>query len=149
MKSTADWPFSQIVVRATFSFVVLSPLMTFVLLLFKGLPPFAAGHTFDVVEWIYQTTWLVALMSGLWLSLVLTGIRSWLHFFIQPYDFGRCFSLGAVSGALAQAFSTWVYRALSHRPFSSFWIADAMIAGALAGSGITAFLLWRLSKETR
>jgi len=125
------------------SFLILSPLITLGLLILKGLPSFTAGHNLQLVLWVYQVTWVPALMSGILLSFVLAAIRPWMNFFTRPYDFGRCFSLGAISGALAEAFCTWTYRALSHRPFSSFWIAGAMISGALAGAGITAVLLRR------
>jgi hypothetical protein len=137
----------RMIVFMTVSFLLLSPLCTFGLLFLKGLPAFAAGHTFEVLVWVYQVTWMPALSSGLLLAGVLIAIRPWLPFFIRPYDIGRSFSLGAVTGALAEALSTWGYRTLSHRPFSSFWIAGAMIAGFLTGAGLTATLFARLAKR--
>jgi hypothetical protein len=128
---------------ATLAFLILSPFITLVLLYLKGLPSFTVGHNLELVLWVYQVTWVPALMSGLVLALALAAIRPWIAYFTRPYDFGRCFSLGAIAGALAEALCTWVYRAMSHRPFSSFWIAGAMISGALTGAGITAALLRR------
>jgi hypothetical protein len=128
---------------ATMAFLILSPLVTLGLLFLKGLPSFTAGHPLELVLWVYQVTWVPALMSGFLLSFVLDAIRTRMSYFTQPYDFGRCFSLGAISGALAEAFCTWLYRVLSRHPFSSFWIAGAMISGALAGAVITAALLRR------
>ena len=136
----------SLALKTTLSFVVLSPLITYGLLIGKGLPSFAAGHLWDVLVFAYQMAWIPALLSGLLLSLVLAGVRPWALWFIRPYDFGRCFSLGVVSGALTQAASTWGYRIISHRPFSSFWIAGAMISGAIAAAIIVPILLHRLSK---
>jgi len=137
-------PIAYFFVWVTLSFWVLAPLCTFELLLLKGLPSFAEGYRVVVLLWIYQVTWLPALVSGLLVSAVLVGLRPRLDHFLNPFDIGRCFSLGVITGALAEALSTWAYRAMSQRPFSSFWIAGAMIAGALAGAAIVTFLLWRI-----
>jgi hypothetical protein len=146
MQPTTTFPAVPTTLKASISFLVLSPLMTYGLLIGKGLPSFAVDHLWTVLVWVYQVTWIPALLSGLSLSLVLTGIRSRVLFFIRPYDFGRCLSLGVVLGALTEAASTWGYRLISHRPFSSFWIAGAMISGALAAAIIVPVLLLRLSK---
>jgi len=130
--------------QATFSFLIFTPFVTFVLIAVKGLPSFAIGHEIDVFLWVYQVTWLPALVSGVLFSSVLVGVKPWMGFFIQPYDFGRCFSLGAITGALAEAISTWAYRALTQHPFSSFWIAGSTIAGTLAGAVIAPVLFRRV-----
>src|SRR5581483_2206357 len=91
-------------------FLAFAPLCTFVLLFLKGLPHFATGHEWDVVVWVYQTTWAPALASGLLLAGALRGVRPWRSYFTQPYDIGRCFSFGAIVGALAEACATGVYR---------------------------------------
>jgi len=134
-------------VFSTILFLIDAPLCTFALLLQKGLPPIAAGHVFDVVIWVYQVTWVPALVSGLLLSATLRGIRPWFPYFTKPYDFGRCFSLGAITGALAEAVATGGYRWMTHHAFSGFWIADAMIAGCLAGAGISVITLGRFAKS--
>ncbi|HVO32803.1 MAG TPA: hypothetical protein VMU17_02740 [Elusimicrobiota bacterium] len=123
------------------AFTALAPLFTFLLLVIKGLPSFAAPHWPDVLLWVYQVTWLAAAVAGLLLSGILVAIRRKLSYFLSPYDFGRCFSLGAIAGATVEAASTWTYRRLSHHPFSSFWIAGAMMAGCLAGMVIVPAIL--------
>jgi hypothetical protein len=128
--------------------VLLSPLVTFGLIIFKGLPSFAVGHLLDVFVWVYQVTWIPALLSGLLLWFVLIGLRPWLLFFIEPYDFGRCFSLGAVVGAGVEALSTWGWRAVSHHPFSGFWIAGATISGSVAGAILMPAFLRNYKKLT-
>jgi len=127
-------------------FVILVPLVTLGLLMMKGLPSFTNGYEAEVVVWVYRLTWLPGFLSGGLLALVLISLRSRIYYFIRPYDLGRCFSLGAITGAVAEAFSTWAYRAISHHPFSSFWIAGAIIAGAVTGSALTSLVLWRLSR---
>ena len=132
-----------IVIRTTLSFMILVFFFMFGLLVLKGLPSFAADEQVTVLGWVCQVTWLPALLSGLFLSLVMIGIHPRLAFFVQPYDFGRCFSVGGIAGALAEALSTWAYRTLSQRPFSGFWIGGAMISGFFAGALIVSYLLWR------
>jgi len=129
-------------VSTTFGFVILVPLYTYFLLVIKGLPDFAASHPFDVVEWVYASTWMAALMSGLLVAASVISVVRSTPFFHQPFDFGRCFSLGGISGALAEIPSTWLYRYLFHRPHSNFWIAGASIAGFLAGATLVPLLLW-------
>src|SRR5665213_166958 len=127
----------------TILFSIVAPLCTFGMLFLKGLPHFTAGHALDVVIWIYQVTWIPSLISGLLLSAVFYGIRPWRSYFIQPYDFGRCFSLGAIVGAITEASTTWGYRMILHRPFSGFWIAGEMIAGFLVGATLSVIVLGR------
>jgi hypothetical protein len=139
-------PFPKIPVALTMTagFLATAPLTTFVLLVLKGLPDFAASHQGEVLLWVYTVTWKPALLAGVLLGGVVVTIVSRTRSFHQPFDFGRSLSLGAVVGALAEALATGLYRALSHRMFSDFWIAGAMIAGCLAGGLIVAAVLWRL-----
>jgi len=125
-------------------FVVLAPLTTFLLLWLKGLPPFAQAGV--ILLWVYSVSWIPALLAGLLLASLLFTLMNRTGYFHRPYDFGRSFSLGAISGALSEALSTWLYRAVSHRPFSDFWIAGAMIAGCLTGALLVSILLWQASK---
>ena len=134
-------------IRIVVTFTLLSPLITFGLIVFKGLPSFAADHLWDVFVWVYQVTWIPALLSGILLFLVLAGLKPWLSLFVEPFDFGRCFSLGAVSGAIAEALSTWGWRAISHHPFSSFWIAGATLSGAMAGAILIPAILRKRTKS--
>ncbi len=138
-------PFLPLILSTTIGMVILGPLVTFGLLLLKGLPSFALAHMLAVLLWAFAVTWIPALGAGLLLSALLLGLRGRLGYFTKPYDFGRCFSLGAIAGAIVEALSTLVYRTLSHRPFSSFWIAGAAIAGCLAGAVVTAWVLRKLS----
>jgi hypothetical protein len=48
---------------------------------------------------------------------------------------------------LFEAPATWIYRAATHRPFSAFWTADAVIAGCLAGAVSLALVLHRLAQS--
>jgi len=129
------------------SFLILAPLTTFLLIVLKGLPAFAASQLGEVLIWVYTVTWIPALLAGALLGglVVMSAART--SYFHQPYDFGRSLSLGAIAGALAEALATWTYRAVSHRLFSDFWIAGAMITGCLAGGVIAAAFLWRLSRR--
>jgi len=136
----------RISLRIVLSFMLLSPLITFGMITFRGLPSFATGHLSDVLVWVYQVTWIPALLSGILLWRVLAGIKPWLFFFVEPFDFGRCFSLGAVTGAVVEALSTWGWRAISRHPFSSFWIAGATLSGSVAGAILMPALLRKLSK---
>ncbi len=123
------------------SFTLLTPLVTFLMLWARGLPNFAQGYFLTVVFWVYSVTWAPALLAGALLAAVVYGVIRRTDYFHKPYDFGRCFSLGAITGSLAEALSTWAYRELIHHPFSDFWIAGAMISGCLVGAGLTAWLL--------
>ena len=126
-------------------FVLLAPLATFVLLMLKGLPPFAMAHLGQVLLWVYQVSWIAALVAGVLLGTLVAEVTARTSYFDRPYDFGRCFSLGAIGGALSEALATWLYRALSHRPFSTFWIAGAVMAGCLSGGLIVSVVLSRKS----
>ena len=128
------------------SFVILAPLVTFVLLVIKGLPTFALSHLWGVLVWVYQVTWLAALWAGLGVWLIVAAIVKRTGYFHLPYDFGRSFSLGAICGALAEAGATGFSRAVAHKPVSGFWIAGAMMSGCVAGACINAIALWRLSR---
>jgi hypothetical protein len=128
-------------------FLVTAPLATFVLLVLKGLPDFAASHPGEVLIWVYNVTWKPALLAGVLLGGVVVTMVSRTRSFHQPFDVGRALSLGAVGGALSEAVATGLYRSLSHRLFSDFWIAGAMIAGCLAGGLLVAAVLWRLSES--
>jgi hypothetical protein len=134
--------------RMIISFTILSPFITFGLIVFKGLPGFAANHVIDVLIWVYHVTWVPALLSGVLLWLLLRVLQPHLAFFTKPYDLGRCFSLGAISGGIADAFFTWGWRAISHHPFSSFWIAGATLSGSIAGAILLPGILRTLSKPT-
>jgi uncharacterized membrane protein len=118
-------------------------LTTYALIILKGLPSFALSDPLTVLSWIFHVTWMAALLAGFLVAALVWKIVQETPAFTQPYDFGRCFSLGAVVGALAEAVSTWCYRYFSHRPFSSFWIAGATIAGCLIGALTTAVVLAR------
>jgi len=137
----------QVRASLTFAFVVMAPFTTFILLTLKGLPTFAISHVEQVLIWVYGVTWIPALLSGLLLSAIVSNLLNQTDYFHRPYDFGRCFSLGAITGALTEALATGRYRWVSHRPISGFWIAGAMIAGCLAGAFITPLVLWRFSRS--
>jgi len=122
------------------AFFVLAPFMTFILLWLKGLPSFASPA--QVLAWVYGVTWAPALLAGVLLAAVVSTVVQRTAYFQRPYDFGRCFSLGAIVGALTQASATWIYRGLTHHPFSDFWIAGAMIAGCLSGAILTPIILY-------
>jgi hypothetical protein len=129
------------------SFSLLTPLVTFLLLWAKGLPDFAS--TGQVFVWAYAVTWVPALVAGVLLAVIVCGVIQRTPYFHNPYDFGRCFSLGAISGALTEAFTTFVYRAVTRHPFSDFWIAGAMIAGCLSGAALVPLILWYSTKKNR
>jgi hypothetical protein len=128
-------------------FLLLAPLVTFLLIWLKGLPDFAIDRPWDVLLWVYSVTWIPAIMTGGLLSGTVIQTASQTRYFHQPYDFGRCFSLGAIAGALCEALSTTIYRTVSHRLFSDFWIAGAMIAGCITGGVVVAATLWQLSRK--
>jgi hypothetical protein len=122
-------------------FTAAVPVVTFNLLLWKGLPSFAAPFRGEVLYWIFTVTWVPALISGSLLAVLLMVIVRRTTSLHDPYDFGRCFSLGAVAGALSEALATGAYREITQRPFSDFWVAGAMIAGCISGAILTAVLL--------
>ncbi len=134
-------------VPVSLSFLLVSPLVMLALLSLKGLPAFASEHLGEVIVWSYDITWLPALGSGLLLCLVLRGIRPWLPFFVHPYDFGRCFSLGAITGGVSQAILMVLFRAVLGRPFSGFWTAGALMAGCISGAALAPIILKRLSRK--
>jgi hypothetical protein len=128
-------------------FMGLVPLYTYLLLVLKGLPAFAVSHQIDVLAWVYESTWLAALISGLLVSVVLSIVVKRTPYFHRPFDFGRCFSLGGIMGALADTPATWLHRSLSHRPYSDFWMAGASMAGFLAGATLIPLLLWYFAEQ--
>ncbi len=130
----------------TLGFLVGSPLITFLLLWVRGLPDFAQGHLDQVLIWVFSVVWIPALFSGALLSALLAFIVAHTPYFHKPYDIGRSISLGAVLGAVLQALTTLGYRALTHHPFSDFWIGGAMIAGCLTGALMVPFILKQISK---
>jgi hypothetical protein len=133
----------------TFSFLALVPLTTFILLYLKGIPTFAEQQIREVILWVYGVTWMPALVAGLLVSTIVSGVTHRTDYFHRPYDFGRCFSLGAIAGALSEALATWMYRIASHRPFSGFWIAGAMIAGCLVGAFLTSLVLGLYARSVK
>jgi hypothetical protein len=125
----------------TLLFFALTPLTTFILIWLRGLPSFAADRMGEVIVWVYGVTWVPAILAAVLLTAIVSVTTGKTGFFHRPYDFGRCFSLGAISGALTEALATWSYRAVSRHAFSDFWVAGAMIAGCLAGAFLTAAVL--------
>jgi len=142
-------PCTFLIVKIALGFVVLVPLYTYSLLVLKGLPSFAESHQIDVVIWVYERTWLAAAVSGVVVSAMVSVIVRRTAYFHSPFDFGRCFSLGAVLGVLAEAPATYVHRAFSHRPYSDFWMAGAMITGALAGATLVPLVLRTFVKSQK
>jgi len=136
-------------VLATLGFTLLVPFYTYVLLVLKGLPDFAVSHPIDVVAWVYESTWLAGLVAGLVVFAATLAIVRRTPFFHRPFDFGRCFSLGGITGALVEMPATWLHRSISHRPHSDFWMAGASMAGFLAGATVIPILLWGLSRRSR
>ena len=128
-------------------FLVVTPLITFLFLVLKGLPSFTAGHEIDALLWVYSVTGWPALLSGFLFSIL--GLRRWNAFFTHPYDIGRCVSAGLIVGAIVEGFSTHVFRILTHHPFSSFWIAGAAMAGSLTGLLTAPFLFRHSAKLNR
>jgi hypothetical protein len=120
-------------------FMLVTPLITFLLIWMRGLPDFAQNHVPIVLGWVFSVTWVPAMLSGGLLTAILAAVIRRGGYFHKPYDFGRCFSLGAISGALAEAAATGAYRAITDHPFSDFWIAGAMISGCLAGGFLVAW----------
>jgi len=126
-----------------------SPLAMFGLLVTKGLPSFAAVQTWQAFLWVYQVTWMPALLAGVLMASLTVVLTARSPYFHQPFDFGRSFSLGAICGALFEAFATWLFRWITHHPFSQFWIAGSTIAGCLAGGISVSFLLWWYSRAQK
>jgi hypothetical protein len=136
-------------IAITLLFALLTPPVTYILLALKGLPTFAMTHQGEALLWAYSVTWVPALLAGLLLSGIVSQVIQKTDSFHKPYDFGRSFSLGAIGGALSEAVATAFYRAVSHRPFSDFWIAGATIAGCLIGAGVVSAILWRFSLKNK
>jgi len=134
-------PFARVAVPLALLFTVVAPLATFVLLAAKGLPAFTAFKTWEVMLWVYQVTWMPALLSGIILGVTTARVTSVTGYLHQPYDVGRCLSVGAIVGALAEALITSSFRIATHHPFSAFWIAGATIAGCVTGGVLTAIVL--------
>jgi len=136
------WPIrKQLIPALALSFWAMTPLTTFVLLWLKGFPTFADSHLGQVMVWVYEVTWAPSLLSAVILALLVLLIIKRTEYFHRPYDFGRCFSLGAILGAGAHAGSTWLYRSITQHPFSGFWLAGALIAGSLTGAFLCSFYL--------
>jgi hypothetical protein len=133
----------------TGSFLLLTPLVTYLLILMKGIPEFATNQQGQVLIWVYAVTWVPSLLAGLLLSGVVSMFIQKNGYFHKPYDFGRCFSLGAIAGAISEAIATAFYRAVTHHPFSDFWLAGAMIAGCLSGAVLTSIILAGVSKRSQ
>jgi hypothetical protein len=129
------------------SFLLLTPAVTAVLLWLRGLPDFVRGYPGAFVVWVYGVAWVPALVAGVLLAVIVSGVVRRTAYFHQPFDFGRSFSLGAIAGALTEAFATWFYREVTRHPFSDFWIAGAMIAGCLSGAVLVPAVLWGLSRK--
>jgi hypothetical protein len=138
-------PTRRLIATITVAFALLGPWVTLGLLALKGLPPFVHDRFGQMILWVYLETGVPALAAGLLVSSLAVSVVRRSRTFHQPYDFGRCFSLGAIVGALAHGATTFLFRLLMQRRFSSFWIGGEMIAGSLTGAAILSFVLWRLS----
>jgi uncharacterized protein (TIGR02246 family) len=123
-------------------FCIAAPLVTYAALMLRGFPSFVSGHPWIILGWAYSVTWVPAVLSGVILGVAVAAVVRRTDSFHAPYDFGRCFSLGAIVGAIAEAFATTVYRVVSHRGFSDFWIGGSMISGCLAGAVVVPIVLW-------
>jgi hypothetical protein len=134
-------PFAKVAGPLAFFFALGVPLATFALLAMRGLPSFAVFKTWEVFLWVCQVTWVPAVISGVILGGVTGSVGSRSAYLHYPYDLGRCFSVGAIVGALGEAFSTALFRRLTHHPFSGFWIAGATISGCIVGGLLTALIL--------
>lgn len=142
-------PGGTFIAVATLGFVVFAPLYTYILLVLRGLPAVAISHQLEVVIWVYRSTWLAALISGVVVSAFVLMVVRRTVFFFQPFDFGRCFSLSGVTGAIVEVPATCLHRTLSNRPHSDFWIAGAMMAGFLSGATFLPGLLWHWSRTSK
>src|SRR4051812_9268562 len=99
MKST-QFPLRAVLTGAFFLF---TPFVTYLLLAAKGFPTFATQHPGQILIWVYEVTWVPALLSGILLSSVVSRLIYKTSYFHKPYDFGRSFSLGAIAGALSES----------------------------------------------
>lgn len=129
-------------------FLILSPILTFFLFLVKGLPDFARARLLLVLGWVFQTTWLAALVAGVLIAAIVLATVQRTPIFIYPYDFGRCFSLGAIVGGIAEALGTYVqFFLLFHSAPSGFRLAGDIMSGCVAGAVVAAGAMGLLSLE--
>src|SRR4051794_5973060 len=98
-------PYRRLFPSLTLLFSILGPLITYLLLAMRGLPSFARFEPVEVFIWVYQVTWLPAILAALLLAGAASFLTARTPYFHAPYDMGRCFSFGAITGALAEAFS--------------------------------------------
>ncbi|MFA5976281.1 MAG: hypothetical protein WC859_08995 [Elusimicrobiota bacterium] len=93
-----------------------------------------------------ETNWLATLVGGglLWAVSVFLARRT--TYFHQPYDFGRCFSLGAIVGSLTQMIGSLIQFPVQFHQFPTwFRLGGALISGCLTGGIVSSFFLWCLS----
>ncbi|MFA5974610.1 MAG: hypothetical protein WC859_00395 [Elusimicrobiota bacterium] len=128
------------------SYVLLVHVLLWMFLIIKGVPSLVQGHPLLFVGWVIETTWLAALIGGGLLMGVTIFLVRCTNCFHHPYDFGRCFSLGAIVGSLAQALGITLQFLLQfHQLPTGFRVGGAFLSGCLAGGLVVAFFLWRLS----
>jgi hypothetical protein len=137
-----NFPWRFVIAVAGF-FVLVAPLVTFALLWLKGLPAFAIDRPLQVLVWVYLATGVPAFLAGIFLAGAFLAIPPLWSYAAPLDDIGRSFSAGAIVGSLSEALATIVYREVSRRPFSNFWIAGAMITGFFVG-GILMPLVFRI-----
>lgn len=137
----------RFVITVSGSFVLAAPLVTFALLWLKGLPAFAINQPLTVLAWVYLATGVPAFLAGIFLAGAFVAVPPLRSYAAQPQEIGRGISAGAIIGSLSEALATVVYREVSRRPFSNFWIGGAMITGFIVG-GLLVPLLARLNVMT-
>jgi hypothetical protein len=131
-------------------FAVGAPLITYTLMWLKGIFTFEDSAWKIALAWTYQVTLFPSLVSGTAIWGLLRAITQRTAYFHRPYDFGRCFSLGAVTGAVLHSAGVCLSFLIIHphgRP-SAFWIATGLMAGALCGSATVSLILWLYSRKS-